>query len=239
MTTSPPGTVSRYELTARSDIAAIDLLMALEGRELVDIGCGPGLLARELCARGATVQAVEPDPVQAARNREAADLPGLRFVEAPAQALPLAPSSVDGVFFFRSLHHVPADLMDSALIEAARILRPEGFLCVVEPGMTGSHFAMMRPFHDETRVRIAAQDALARTAARLFSRTRLYSYVQYPRYASFAAMAAQFLGNSFNDIRREQVETDEVRELFALGSPDADGHIFEQPMLLNLYTGKR
>ena len=41
---------------------------------------------------------------------------------------------MDGVFFFRSLHHVPIDAMEAALAEAARVLKPDGFLCVMEPG---------------------------------------------------------------------------------------------------------
>jgi ubiquinone/menaquinone biosynthesis C-methylase UbiE len=51
--------------------------------------------------------------------------------------------------------------MDAALAEVVRVLKPErGLLCVAEACVTGSHFAMMRPFHDETLVRGEAQAAL-------------------------------------------------------------------------------
>ena len=179
---------------------------------VVDVGCGAGKTTRELAALGATVLAIEPDPIQAAKNREAEPAPGVTFFEARAESLPADSGSMDGVFFFRSLHHVPIDAMEAALAEAARMLKPDGFLCVMEPEMDGTHFPVMRPFHDETRVRTAAQAALRNSAPRLFRAVELFRYVQYPRYANFEAFAARVLGQTFNDIRRERVETDEVRD---------------------------
>lgn len=226
---------TRQDLGELTDIGAVAALLAVDGLSVVDIGCGPGIVARELCARGATVLGVEPDPIQAAKNRAAPPVAGLTFVEGKAQALPLVDQSVDGVFFFRSLHHVPMAEMDAALTEAARVLkRATGFLCVVEPAMTGTHFPVMRPFNDETVVRNAAQAALARTARRLFASAALLRYVQYPRYENFEAMVTRVTGQTFNNIQRENVETEEVRKLFAAGLQDG-AYVFEQPMLLNLY----
>ena len=240
MTATTGHAASRRDLGELSDIAAVDALMALTGLSLVDVGCGPGNLARELRERGTAVLAVEPDPIQAEKNRAAPLSSGLTFAEARAEALPLATGSVDGVFFFRSLHHVPVDKMDAALTEAARVLKPvTGFLCVVEPDVTGSHFAMMRPFHDETRVRREAQLALGRTAKALFETERLFGYRQYPRYESFEAMATQLGGSTFNNIRRDKIYTDEVRGLFDFGRSDDGAFVFEQPMLMNLYSGKK
>ncbi len=45
------------------------------------------------------------------------------------------------------------------------------------------------------------------------------------------------IGQTFNDIRRERVETDEVRALFEAGRTDRSDFMFEQPMLLDLYRG--
>ena len=107
------------ELGERSDIAAVGALATLDGLHVIDVGCGPGDIARALVASGATVIAAEPDPIQAAKNRAAPPLDSLTFVEAGAEALPVADGSMDGVFFFRSLHHVPIEKMDAALAEAA------------------------------------------------------------------------------------------------------------------------
>lgn len=230
--------MERKELDAQSDIEAIRSLMSVEGLDLVDIGCGAGATTRELVDMGARVLGVEPDPVQAARNREAEAVPGLTFAEAGAADLPVESGTVDGVFFFRSLHHVPAAEMDAALAEAARVLKPgTGFLCVVEPGMEGTHFPVMRPFHDETRVRSKAQAALARIPQDRFASRSFYRWVQHPRYPDFETMADRFASMSFNDIRREDVETPEVRELFEQGRTGEGEYVFDQPMLLNLYKG--
>ena len=126
----------RTDLGERSDVAAVLALTPVAGLALVDVGCGAGHNARELAEAGASVLAVEPDPIQAAKNRDAAPAPGVTFVEARAERLPAETGSVDGVLFFRSLHHVPVEAMAAALAEAARALKPgTGFLCVIEPGV--------------------------------------------------------------------------------------------------------
>ncbi|HXZ17695.1 MAG TPA: class I SAM-dependent methyltransferase [Roseiarcus sp.] len=227
----------RTDLGELGDVAALMALVPVAGLALVDVGCGAGDNARRLAEAGATVLAVEPDPIQAAKNREAAPVAGVTFVEAGAERLPAEPRSMDGVLFFRSLHHVAIEAMDAALAEGARVLKPEGFLNVIEPGMAGAHFPMIRLFHDETRVREAAQDALDRTAARLFRERRSFRYLQRPRYASFDALVARALGQTFNAIRREQVESDAVRALFEAGRTERGDYAFEQPMLIDLFLG--
>ena len=228
----------RKHLGERADVDAVAALTPVAGLAVVDVGSGAGKASRELAALGATVISVEPDPIQAAKNCEADPTPGVIFHEARAERLPVASGSADGVFFFRSLHHVPIERMELAIAEAARALKPgAGFLCVVEPGMEGTHFPLMRRFHNETRVRNAAQAALRNTARRLFREVELFAYVQYPRYADFDALVARVTGQTFNDIGREQVETDVVRALFEAGRTDAGDYRFEQPMLLDLYRG--
>jgi hypothetical protein len=227
----------RQDLGNRSDIAAIAALLPLAGLRIADVGCGPGDIARALADAGATVLAAEPDPIQAAKNRVAPPIANVTFVEAPAEKLPIDDGSLDAVFFFRSLHHVPVAHMDAALAEAARVLKPDGALCIVEPGMTGTHFPVMRPFHDETHVRTAAQAALARTALRLFRSETHFGYTMTPRYPDFEAMVARVTGQTFNNISRDRVETDEVRALFEAGRTPTGDYAFDQPMLLNLYQG--
>ena len=231
--------IARKDLGEVNDIGAIDALLAVKGTRLIDIGCASGAQDRELVAKGASVLGVEPDPIQAEKNRKAEPTPGLSFVEARAQSLPAESGSADGVFFFRSLHHVPVAEMDAALTEAARVLKPGGFLWIVEPGMSGTHFPVMRPFHDETAVRNAAQAALSRTAPGLFERAEYFRYTQHPRYPDFEAFVSRITGQTFNDIKRQQVETGEVRALFEQGRTEEGDYAFEQPMLLNLYRGPK
>ena len=227
----------RKELGDIDDIQAIDKLLRVAGLNLIDVGCGTGRMSRELVTRGANVIGIEPDPLQVAKNRAASEVPGLRLVETEATTLPAEDDSIDGVFFFRSLHHIAVADMDAALAEAARVLKPNsGFIYVVEPAMTGSHFPVSRPFNDETSVRTEAQAALARASDTLDADMTTYVYVQHSRYADFEALVERATGQTFNDINREDVETDEVRALFEAGRSDDGDYVFDQPMLLNLFS---
>jgi len=226
----------RKDLGDLNDLQTIDQLVPVDGLNLIDIGCGAGANSRELVARGATVLGVEPDPIQAEKNRAAVEVTGLRFVETGATTLPVDDASVDGVFFFRSLHHVPIKDMDAALAEAARVLKPgTGFLYVVEPATTGSHFPVMRPYNDETVVRSEAQAALARAAKGLFPEPETFVHAVHPRYDDFDSLVSRVSGQSYNDIDLEKVETDEVRALFEAGKTDDGNYVFDQPMLVNLF----
>ncbi|MEE8173628.1 MAG: class I SAM-dependent methyltransferase, partial [Alphaproteobacteria bacterium] len=204
----------------------------------IEAGCAAGEAARALATCGAAVLGIEPDAVQAEKNRAAPPVPGVTFREAGAEAQPAQDASVDGVLFFRSLHHVPRELMDTALVEAARVLKPDGFLYVAEPGMEGSHFAMMRPFNDEFEVRTLAQQALEKCARPRFEETARYVYMQRPRHESFAAMVSKFSAMSYNPIPRELIEQAEVRKKFEAGKT-ADGYVFEQPMLVDFHRRVR
>lgn len=148
--------MSRETHTALSVIC--DWLAPLPGLRLLDIGCGRGGLARALAAWGAQVTGLEPDAGALAEAR--ASVPEARFVEGLAEALPFADGSFDMALFSNSLHHVPPDAMDAALAEALRVARRA--VLVIEPLAEGAFFEAMRPIEDETALRQAAQDALAR-----------------------------------------------------------------------------
>ena len=232
MDASPP----QEDLGVRTDVEAVLSLIDVRDLMIVDVGCGPGRTTRELHVAGARVLGVEPDPIQAAENRKTSTTDGLAFEEARAENLPVADGSVDGVIFFRSLHHVPIETMGRAIEEAFRALKPEaGFLCVVEPAMDGSHFPIMRSFNDETTVRREAQAALNRFASPRFRERMSYRYRQFPRYADFEAFVARVTGRTYIDICREKVETDEVRRQFEVGRSEAGDYVFEQPMRLDLF----
>jgi len=229
-------TNERTDLGDRNEVGAISELFSLSGLTVLDIGCGPGKIARDLIAAGAAVTGIEPDPIQAEKNRRQDPIAGLTFIEARAEELPVADAAFDAVFFFRSLHHVPVASMDAALGEAARVVKSGGRVVVLEPGIHGTHFSVQKNYNDETYVRAMAQEALARTMPTLFAQSALYTFMMRPRYASFEAMVERVLGQTFNDIRRDKVETDAVRALFEQArTPDGD-YAFTQPMLLNVYT---
>jgi ubiquinone/menaquinone biosynthesis C-methylase UbiE len=213
----------------------IDRLVPVAGLNVLDVGCGGGRLTRQLAERGANALGVEPDPIQAEKNRAAVVMPGLSFVEASGQALPFEDNFMDGVFFSYSLHHVPREHMDRVLTEAARVLKPKtGFLYILEPLLGGSLEAVYRPFHDETEVFALAYDAIKRAAAPRFAEARELLYRELVRYDSFAAFVEEVAETTYYAFRREQVDTPEVEALFQAGRTD-NGYIFTQYTRVNLY----
>ena len=134
------------------------VLSAIGVREVLDIGCGQGALARMLAGAGYEVTGIDsaPEAIAAARDK----VPGVRFEAAGAEALPFAAARFDACLFLNSLHHVPMPLMAQALQEALRVLRPGGEVIVVEPLAEGPFFEVMRPVEDETEIRCAAIDAI-------------------------------------------------------------------------------
>ena len=228
----------RTDLGESTDLAVVDRLVHVSGLNLIEVGCAGGDTVRQLAERGATVFGVEPDPVQAEKNTSQPPSPNVTFVEAGGEALPAQDGAADGVLFFRSLHHVPAVLMDTALREAPRVPKKDGFLYAVEPSMEGSNFAMMRPFNDETEVRTLAQQALDRTGHALFEEEARYVYMRHIRHSDFESMVERYISRSFNRIPRDMIDVPQVRKSFAAARTE-DGYVFDQPMLVNMYRRPR
>lgn len=222
------------DLGEKSDLEALDHLVDVAGLRVLDEGCGDGRFSIELAKRGATVIGVEPDPIQARKNRAAEPVPGLTYIECGGEALPMSDASQDAVFFFYSLHHVPLELMATALGEAARVLKPEGLLYSLEPMMTGSSFELQRQYHDETEVRTAAQKALHGAAGALFTETARYTYSHSNRHQDFEALVGQVTGASFNQITREMIDTPAAHVAFEAGKTAEGDYAFDQPLLVTL-----
>jgi SAM-dependent methyltransferase len=91
------------------------------GRTVLDVAAGTGKLTRLLVPFGATVVAAEP--VDGMRRRFVGALPGVPMVAATAEALPVAPGSLDAITVAQAFHWFDAD---RAFAELARVLRPRG-----------------------------------------------------------------------------------------------------------------
>ncbi|QGY04989.1 class I SAM-dependent methyltransferase [Methylobacterium mesophilicum SR1.6/6] len=139
-----------------------DTFAPLAGKRILDIGCGPGTLARRLVDGGAAVTGIDPGTAALASARAA--VPEARFEAAGGEALPFPDASFDGAVMLNALHHVPDPA--AALGEAARVLAAGGSIVVVEPLAAGSFFDALRPIEDETAIRAAAQDAIAASLSR-------------------------------------------------------------------------
>lgn len=220
-----------------SPFEVMDHLVQVADLDVVDVGCGAGDLAKALAMRDARVIAIEPNPEQADANALAVPIEGLTYVEAGAEALPCSSASFDGVFFSKSLHHVPFDAMAQGLGESIRVLRDDGFLYVLEPEVEGPYSALMRPFHDETLVRGQALGCLARYALPAFAQFSRSRFTVSRRYDDFDAFADAVMGLSYNTYTRHNVTAPAVRAHFETGW-DGTSFQFEQPMSVYLFQDK-
>jgi len=150
-----------------SEFAVIQRLLDLQGAKVLELGCGAAEKTRLIAERTAvaSIVAVEIDPIAHQKNLTITDLPKVTFKSYGAQQIPEADDQFDLVMMFKSLHHVPAESMDAALREIARVLKPGGHAYISEPVFAGEFNEVMRLFHDEELVRSQAFAALQRAVA--------------------------------------------------------------------------
>jgi ubiquinone/menaquinone biosynthesis C-methylase UbiE len=101
--------------------------------DVVDFGCGTGVLSVELARWARRVTAIDNSRAALSAARERARACGrdnISFVEADLHALPKGLSGKDLVVISQSLHHVAQP--QAVLAEAARVLKPERRLVVLE-----------------------------------------------------------------------------------------------------------
>ncbi|MGF1525611.1 MAG: bifunctional 2-polyprenyl-6-hydroxyphenol methylase/3-demethylubiquinol 3-O-methyltransferase UbiG [Candidatus Competibacterales bacterium] len=103
-------------------------LGGLEGRRVVDVGCGGGLLAEALAAKGARVTGIDPATLALEVARHHAASQGLAVDYRPVAAAELAlaeANTFDAVVCMEVLEHVPDP---QGLVGACgQLLRPGGF----------------------------------------------------------------------------------------------------------------
>jgi SAM-dependent methyltransferase len=110
--------------------AALDAAHVRPGTQLLDAGCGAGLLALLAFLRGAKVSALDASPalLEIARRR----LPKADIREGDLESLPFGDESFDAVISVNSVFYA-ADVA-AAMRELARVTRPAGRLVVTSWG---------------------------------------------------------------------------------------------------------
>ena len=119
---------------------------ALEGKDVLDVGCGSGIATQLLAEAGAKVTAVDLTEWAVAttsRRLAAFGLPG-EVRQEDAERLPFADASFDLVFSWGVIHH--SSDMDRALAELVRVLRPGGQLVLMVYHRRSLFFAVYRGF---------------------------------------------------------------------------------------------
>lgn len=112
------------------DLAMIDHFVTLLGAHprVLDAGCGPGRMARYLTDRGCVAEGIDLSPEMI---RMAATIhPDIPVRVATLDELPFGDETFDGAFYWYSLIHTPDEGLTAVLVEALRVLRPEGLILV-------------------------------------------------------------------------------------------------------------
>jgi malonyl-CoA O-methyltransferase len=104
-------------------------LTGLEGRLVLDLGCGAGRWLVHAQALGARVYGADPCREMLLEAAKKPGLPG-RLVEGGAPRLPFAAGCADVVLCALALGHVTA--LEEAVVELARLVRPDGRLIVTD-----------------------------------------------------------------------------------------------------------
>lgn len=211
-------------------------LLDLDGRHILELGCGTARLTRLIAETGSgrRVTALEVDRIQHDKNLQIDDLPNVHFDLAGAEAIPLADASVDVVFMFKSLHHVPMAVMDRAMAEIARVLKPGGQAYVSEPIFAGAFNEILRLFNDEQVVRQAAFEAVQRAVGSGLLELREQVFFRSPvKFADFAEFEQRIIGATHSEFRLSPETYGEVKGRFALHQT-AEGANFEQPIRVDL-----
>lgn len=104
-------------------------IAARRGGDVLDVGCGDGLLAQRLAPVAHTVTAIDPDPSSARRAGERVGaLPGVRVRQSTFEAFDPGSQRFDLITFVASLHHMNTR---EALVRARDMLNPGGTIAVV------------------------------------------------------------------------------------------------------------
>lgn len=166
-------------------------LLSLDNKHILELGCGNNDITRNIATSGVNrrITALEVDEIAHEKNLQITDLPNVTFALAGAQEIPLEDESVDVVFMFKSLHHVPLELMEPAMHEIRRVLKPGGLAYISEPVFAGDFNEILRLFHDEQKVREAAfktvKNAIDEGLFNLAEETFFNSPMHFENFAEF------------------------------------------------------
>ena len=126
--------------------AFLAMLPPVNGLTGLDIGCGEGANTRQVARLGARMTAIDVSPtfVRHAQAEEDREPLGIAYQVADGTALPFADGSFDFTTAFMSLMDMPDQ--GRALAEAARVLRPGGFLqfSILHPCFVPPHRRVLR-----------------------------------------------------------------------------------------------
>lgn len=229
--------IARPDSTAPChELELIGRYLNLEQAMVLELGCGNARMTRQIAERFPITRiiATEVDRIQHQKNLASAHPATLTFADWGAQNLPLPDNSVDGIFMFKSLHHVPSASMNQALSEIARVLRPDGWAWLSEPVYAGDFNNILRLFNDEKAVREQAFAAIRHAVASGILRCEQQIFCQATtQFADFQEFEQRILRATHTQHRLDAALYATVRERFEAHLGSTGAH-FDNPMRIDL-----
>lgn len=211
-------------------------VLPLDNKHIVELGCGYAHKTRDIATSGINreITALEVDTIAHESNLQLDDLPNVRFVLSGAQAIPLDDEAADIVTMFKSLHHVPVELMEPSIREVWRVLKPGGLAYISEPVYAGEFNAILSVFNDEQAVRKAAFDAVRNAVdAGMFTLVEQLFFNTPRRFRDFAEFENNVINVTHNDHVVDEKLLQRVKTLFEKHLDD-DGALFWTPVRVDL-----
>ena len=210
-----------------SDLPKIEEFIDLNGKTLLEIGCGDGRLTALLAGKAKAITAIDPDgsSLETARRK----INGVNFLIGSGEKLDFADETFDIVMFGYSLHH--QDCV-KALAEAGRVARPNGKILIIEPRPEGEYSRLVSIFEkDEIALLRKTFDCISSGCFNLLRRDA-YS-VDYP-FADEKALYAYFMKNYMTEPAACAVE--KMQEI--IGDKKTNTPIIVQDMVNIFLLGK-
>ncbi len=209
----------------------------LEHKLVIDVGSGDGGLVRWLRKQGAHPVGVECGRAILAQARAADPDNADDYLEGVGQDLPLEDSTAGVVILFRSLHHIPADRMLQAMVEAHRVLEPDGSLFVLEPAYDEQGGELQSLIDDETTVRAQAQAVLLNVPELGFELVASGGFIQEVVYQDFAHWEKHMI--DVDPLRLAALDQNRARAkdlFYQVGAHIEDGGLsFDHPDLFQVF----
>ena len=219
-----------------NEVDIINELLSLKGAKVLELGCGKAEKTRLVAETAASVFALEVDEIQLAQNKTITDMVNVSFEHGGAEKIPADDSSFDFILMFKSLHHVPIELMDDAFAEIHRVLKPGGYVYISEPIYAGDFNEILRLFHDEKIVREAAFAAEKRAAsAGQLTLVKQKFFLQPMHFTDISQFEQQVIGVTLTDHKLSAELLEEVRLKFNQHMT-ANGADFHMPIRVDLFS---